>query len=274
MTDAADWDDAYANMPHIEGGESYPPRWQSEAVAFREQSGDQHRAQLDLAYGEGERQRLDLFHPEGHAQGLVVFVHGGFWRAFDKSYWSHLAAGALAKGWAVALPSYTLCPQATIPQIGREIATAIRFAAERVEGPVYLIGHSAGGHLVTRLLCEEGSLLGDLAPRIGRVISISGLHDLRPLLKTKLNDDLRLDMATARAESPALLTPLPGLDLVCWVGANERPEFLRQNALLATIWSGFDLSIKSIEEPGRHHFDVIDGLTRADGALTTLLLER
>ncbi|MEL6794674.1 MAG: alpha/beta hydrolase, partial [Pseudomonadota bacterium] len=117
MTAINDWDDAYANGAHIEGAADYPPRWVAAAAAFRNGLGP--RAEIDVAYGAGGRNRLDLFRPEGAAKGLIAFIHGGYWRAFDKSYWSHLAAGPLARGWAVALPSYTLAPAARISEITR-----------------------------------------------------------------------------------------------------------------------------------------------------------
>src|SRR5262245_20780462 len=110
--------------------------------------------------------------------------------AFDKSSWSHLAAGALQRGWAVCLPSYTLAPAARIADIARQVAAAIRFAADRVEGPLRLAGHSAGGHLVTRMVCAESPLPDEFRSRIGHVVSISGVHDLRPLLRTKMNATL------------------------------------------------------------------------------------
>ena len=96
--------------------------------------------------------------------------------------------------------------------------------------------------------------------RIAATLSISGLHDLRPLLRTAMNETLHMDAAEAASESPALLEPLPGTRLVCWTGAAERAEFRRQNALLANIWQGLGAATSAVEEPDRHHFNVIDGL--------------
>ena len=107
--------------------------------------------------------------------------------------------------------------------------------------------------------------------RRGGTVSISGVHDLRPLLRTRLNDALRLDAGQARAESPALLEPREGVRLTAWVGAGERPEFIRQNALLANVWTGLGALTRAVEEPGRHHFDVIDGLTQPESSLTEAL---
>jgi acetyl esterase/lipase len=80
---------------------------------------------LDISYGDNSREKLDLFLPEGEPKGLFVFVHGGFWLKLDKSYWSHLASGALAHGWAVAMPSYPLCPEVRLSAISRSVAKAV-----------------------------------------------------------------------------------------------------------------------------------------------------
>ncbi len=267
-----DWDSAYANGIHIAGGGDYPARWAEAARAFRNTMTAAGRARLDIPYGEKPRNRLDLFLPEGKPQGLVVLIHGGFWSAFDKDSWSHLAAGALAQGHAVAVPSYTLCPDNTISGVTREVGAAVTHAAGMVAGPIRLTGHSAGGHLVTRMISATSPLAGDVRARIVHVVSISGVHDLRPMLKTAMNADLRLDMTEARAESPALLEPMEGARLTCWVGAAERAEFVRQNALLANVWTGLGAATAVVEEPNRHHFDVIDGLADPAHDLTRTLL--
>ena len=266
MRAIVDWDDAYANGPHIPGGERWPEAWVEPARSFRAA----HPPET-VAYGAHERERLDLFWPEGPARGLVVFVHGGYWVRLDRSFWSHLAAGPLGQGWAVAMPSYVLAPEARVAAIARAIARAVEAAAERVPGPVRLAGHSAGGHLVTRIAVGE-TLTHDVATRVARVVPISGLFDLRPLLLTALNDDVRLDAAEAAAESPALLAPRVGTRLVAWVGQAERSEFVRQSALIANVWRGLGAETDLVVEPDRHHFDVIDGLADPGSPLVEALL--
>ena len=267
-----DWDDAYANGVNIPRGERWPAAWAEPARAFRERLASAGRARLDLVYGGNPRNRFDLFLPDGVPKGLVVFVHGGFWLRLDQSFLSHLAAGPLAHGHAVAMPAYTLCPDIRISGIVAEIGRAVEAAAAMVEGPVRLAGHSAGGHLATRMICADSPLPETVRARIVNTVSISGVHDLRPLTRTKMNEKLGIDAAEAAAQSPVLLEPARGARLACWAGAAERSEFLRQNALLANIWTGLGATTFAFAEPDRHHFDVVDGLADPAHALTATLL--
>ena len=269
-----DWDDAYDNGGHIPDAAAHVAMWPRLAAQFRDALGE--RARLNLPYpgplGDPEREAFDLFLPAGRPQGLAVFVHGGYWMKFGRETWSHLAAGAVASGWAVALPSYTLAPGARISRITAQIAAFLPAAAAEIAGPIALAGHSAGGHLVSRMLCEDVSLPAEMAARIARVVSISGLHDLRPLLATKMNQGLRLDADEAAAESAALLAPCEGARLIAWVGGAERPEFLRQSRLIAAAWGG-RAQTRFVADPKKHHFDVVAPLAEARSPLTRSLLD-
>ena len=265
-----DWDSAYANAPNIPGGDDYPDRWAGAAAAFRAAT----TGRVDVPYGDHRRERYDLFAPEGTPRGLVVFVHGGYWVRFDHSFFSHLASGPLAHGWAVALPSYTLAPEARVGAIARQLAGAVHNAGAMVEGPIRIVGHSAGGQLATRVIATpDGSRVGALLPdpvldRVERVVSVSGVHDLRPLLRIEQNDEIGLDWNEAAAESPALLAPIRGVDVTVWVGQSERAEFVRQSELLANVWTGLGARTRYVAEPDRHHFDVIEGLADPASPLT------
>ena len=244
--DQADADQAYANAAFIAGGDAFPARWTAQAAAFRSTA----RADLGLAYGPGLRQRFDLFHPEGEARGLMVFVHGGYWLQFGRESWSHLAAGALARGFACAIPSYSLAPVARIGAMVQEVAAAVRAAAALVAGPVMVTGHSAGGHLAARMGCADLDL-----PRVVRVVPISPLAELAPLMATSMQVDLRLTAAECAAQSPARRALRAGCGAHVVVGGQERPAFLWQARHLSEAWN-----CPWTVVAGRHHFDVIDGL--------------
>ncbi len=255
-----DLDDDYANTAHIPDGASYPARWATKAQAFRAGA----VGLLDQPYGAGQRQVFDMFLPDAPALGTVVFVHGGYWTQTDKSLWSHLAAGPLARGYAVALPSYDLCPAVRISAITRQIAQALDRIAAITGGPIILTGHSAGGHLVARMGCADVTL--DRRDRIARIVPISPLSDLRPFLHLSMNADLRLDMEEAAQESP-VLHPAPDVPVTILVGGAERPAFLDQARWLRDAWAAECLVI-----PDRHHFDIIAGLEDAGSVMTRAVL--
>ncbi|WP_347310861.1 alpha/beta hydrolase [Defluviimonas sp. SAOS-178_SWC] len=256
------YDEAFANAKYIPDGDTYPPRWSAKAAAFRAAAG----GRLGLRYGPAEAEWFDLFLPEGDPAGLMVFVHGGYWLDFSPRDFSHLAAGAVARGWAVAMPAYTLAPAARIAGIVRQVAAAVTAAAAGIAGPIVITGHSAGGHLSARMACPD-TLPDALAGRVARIVPISPLTDLRPLRETSMNADLRIDAAEARAESPALLPRRAGLPVHVWVGGGERPAFLDQARRLGNAWA-CPVTI----DAGKHHFDVIEGLEVGESPLMTALL--
>lgn len=263
-----DWDDAYSNAAHITDSARWPDAWAAPAAAYRTGMLATGRADLDLSYGPADRQRFDLFWPAEEPIGLLVFVHGGYWLSFDKGFWSHFARGAVDCGYAVAIPSYRLCPDVRIGTIAEDIAAAISAAAALIDGPIMLAGHSAGGQLVARLVTTMSPLTSALQHRLRRVTTISGLHDLRPLMLTSMNATLQIDPAEAACESPALLQPLPDVIVTAWVGLDERPEFIRQSTLLGHEWSGAAL----YRAPACHHFNILDPLCYARSALTNAVL--
>lgn len=268
----ADLDDAYENRKYIPKADIHMQQWEQQSAALRASA---PHAELDKPYGTGMRQRYDLFWPaggQGSEKGLLVIVHGGYWLAFSKDNFSHLASGALTAGWAVAMLSYTLAPAVRISEITGEITSAINHLSGHGSGPMRLAGHSAGGHLVSRMMCDDTDL-GDVATdRIDRVISISGLHDLRPLLHLQKNSEFNLDSAEAIAESAICHRPRRGMNLVCVAGANERPEFIRQNGILPLIWQGLGADCHSQLLAGEDHFSVIGQMTSPDSQLSRLII--
>ena len=258
-------DDAYAIAAHTPGWEAFPPRWTKASQDFREALGA--RAEIGVGYGPSVRQVYDLFHPSGPSAGTVVFVHGGYWKAFDRTFWSYLAAGPLARDRAVAMVGYDLCPAVKISEITGQVARAIAAIAGRTTGPIALTGHSAGGHLVARMLAP-GVLPEAVRDRVTRTVPIAPLADLEPLLQTSMNDDLGLDLKEAQAESPVRQPKPKGVAVTVWVGADERPALLDQARWLADAWQANLVTI-----PGKHHFDVIDALADPGSAMVSALLD-
>lgn len=268
LLDITNWDDAYSNGKYIPGSETIVDEWNTDARQYRENV----NKPAEIAYGDRDREVFDLFMPQGKPKGLAVFIHGGYWLDFDKSSWSHLAAGCVEQGWATCLPSYDLCPTIRIAGITRQIGRAITKAAEMVDGPIHITGHSAGGHLAVRMGCANTPLEETTLRRIGNIVGISGLYDLNPLMATSMNRLLKIDEQEAANESPALLEPATGIHFTSWVGSIERPEFIRQSKLLKTAWRKHNMPVNYVEAEGLHHFNVIAPLSDRNSALIQTLL--
>jgi arylformamidase len=149
-------------------------QWKGDAARFR--ASTPHEA--DVAYGGAPRHRVDIFTATGaEERPLMVFIHGGYWRAFDKSFFSHMAAGILARGYSVAVPSYTLCPEVSIAEIIEELRALCLFLHRRTGHRLVVTGHSAGGHLAACMAATDWADRGAPADLVIAGISISGLFD-------------------------------------------------------------------------------------------------
>lgn len=256
---------AYANGAFIPDAETYPPKWADAAEEFRKIEDALGRAMLNQRYGDHPREEYDLFLPNGPAKGTLVFIHGGYWMAFGRESWSHLAAGPQEHGWAVMMPSYPLAPDAPIAAITQSVVRAIVHLAAARAGEIRITGHSAGGHLAARMVMD-GVLPDDVAARVTRAVPISPVGDLLPLLKTDLNTTLGLNAADAIAESPVHGAKL-AVDMTVWVGGDERPVFLEEARGLSRAWD-----IPMVTMPNQHHFNVIEPLADAHSALTLAII--
>jgi arylformamidase len=258
------------------------PRFIAQYVELSEAAIGALAPRRDLRYGPGPKETLDLFVPAGAARGTFVFFHGGYWRAFDKSDFAFVAAPFVAQGLAVAVVNYDLCPAVTIAAIVDESTRAILWLlreGEKHGAPcdrLVVGGHSAGGHLAAMLFATDWRTHGlPRAPFTGGV-TLSGVHDLEPLVLSTMNADLRLDGAEARRMSPVHYQAETDAPLVVACGADETSEFLRQSELIYHAWPrnrspGADAPLFISE---RHHFNVVldyadpgSELTRVTSAL-------
>ena len=251
----------YDNLARVPEHPAIITGWRHDAAAFR---AAWSHADLGIPYGPGERERIDLFCPgQGDNWPVAMFVHGGYWQALDRSAFSHLAAGMLAQGVAVAIPSYDLCPQVTLATIVGQMRAAAALLHRRCGRRLLATGHSAGGHLTAMLMATDWRALDPRLPGdlVAAGLPISGVFEIEPLLPTTIGTGLRLTPAEAHRLSPRWL-PSPGLKLHAVVGGTESAEFLRQTRDFAAAWGG-----TAEEIPGENHLTVIAGLADPASAL-------
>jgi arylformamidase len=250
-------------------------RWAREAEDYRAETLKAGRAELGLFYGDPPRQYLDLFLPAaGDGAPLAVFIHGGWWRAFDPSMYSQMARGLNAHGVAVAVVGYDLCPNVTIAAIIEQMRRACGFLWQRFGRRMVVYGHSAGGHLAGAMVATDWPSLYPKAPAdlIPAGYSISGIFDLTPLMDTSINQDLRLDAAVARKVSPVFWPIVSGRVFDAVVGGLESEEFKRQSRIIAQAWQG-TAQTRYEEIAGTNHFTVIDALADPQSAMVARVAE-
>ena len=238
------------------------------------------RVVRDLRYGPGPKETLDLFLPRGSARGTFLFLHGGYWRSLDKAEHAFVAPPLTARGIAVAVANYDLCPGASIAAIVEETARAVAWLVREGgghganTGRLVAGGHSAGGHLAAMMLARDWRADGFATCPVSGGLTLSGVHDLRPLVRFSGNADFRLDDAEAARLSPALARPATDAPLAIAVGGAETGEFLRQSQLMWDAWPANRPRGMAgpLVAPGRHHFDVVVEHGDGESALTRALL--
>jgi len=235
-------------------------RWERDSGFVRETL----PSNLDLRYGPDRRHRLDVF-PAAKPKGTLVFIHGGYWRTLDKSFFSWIAASWVAAGVNVALLNYRLAPAVSIEVITEDVVAAMNwlFLHQSEHGiamdKVVVSGHSAGGHLVGALFATPKSRLAFDTARIAGGISLSGVFDFEPLRHFSYNSDFKLDEAAVARLNLYDKKPVIQAALVAAAGGDESSEFRRQTQLIAAAWP--TVKQPAMILPSLHHFSIVDAFT-------------
>lgn len=236
-------------------------RWaQDSALARRTNAG-----LFNLPYGESADERLDFFPTKRHDAPLMVFIHGGWWRALDKSDFSFIAPPYTNAGINVALLNYTLAPGASIADIVMQQVRAMAWLYRNAEKfqfdpkRIVIAGHSAGAHLSAMMLAAVWPAYAPDLPldMIKAGFLLSGLYDLAPVQHAPfVNVDLKLTANNVDRISPALMPQSHATPFMTAVGGLESDEFRRQNALIGKAWERNHLG--DLAMPEANHLTICD----------------
>ena len=169
----------------------------------------------DLRYGPRPQQTFDLHRaapPPTGAPPLVLFLHGGYWRALDKRDHSFVALLFVEAGVTLANVNYALCPAVTLDEIVGDIREAVRYFAHHAADygadaqRLFLVGHSAGAHLVARMLAQDWVAAGLPADTITGAVALSGIYEPEVVRHLTVNAEIGLTAAIA-ARHDCLRTP-------------------------------------------------------------------
>lgn len=243
---------AFSDFPDVAKG------WQDKTAALIARL----QPERDIAYGDQPLQNLDFYKVDHANAPLLVFVHGGYWQSGDKSDVGLIAEPYVAAGINVAVINYSLAPKARMEDMVVEVRNALKwlhanasrfgFDAARIS----IMGHSAGGHLVSEMVAETPENQG--MPAIQYVFAISGVFDLPPLIPSTVNNALSLDQTRAEALSPAAKPAPVSARVHTIIGEHETGQFHLQSAAIAQQWGAAVTDHHVV--PDTHHFTVLDVL--------------
>lgn len=252
----------------------------------------------DVAYLPGHtdsKHRLDLYLPRIGAPPwpVVVFVHGGFWRPFDRRMFQpftglHGCVGvALAnRGVATAVVSYRQRPEAaSIQDAIDDVAHAVRYVIDNIgrEGGnphrVYIVGHSAGG-LFTALLGVEPEHLANAGVPAGSVrgfMLLSAPYDLARLVTFSAENLAAKVRASVNQEDIERYSPerhvRPGQQpMLLLVGGNEETPMIAEQRSMAEAIRAVGGDVTSVEIPGANHMDLVMDLSQPEDRTLSELL--
>lgn len=201
----------------------------------------------DIPYGLGKRETFDHFHNPAfkkNPEAIFIFIHGGYWQGEVKESYAFTAKKLLERNIDVILIEYDLTrenekfgeqiPRVSMTAIANEVSTALdkiqvhlsnSFKDYTPQIPVYVSGHSAGGHLAA--MVKDHPLI------TGAAMPISGIFDLVPISKTKkIGQSLQLNLLEASKLSPTN-NLLPAMDysapVFLYYGADEQAELVNQS---------------------------------------------
>jgi arylformamidase len=226
-----------------------------------------HNAALDLPYGSGMRQAWDLFPGNDPTAPCMVFFHGGYWQMNGRENFACVAEGLAPHGWSVALPGYTLAPNATLETIVAENRAALDWLQEHAYqyklGTKFIVaGWSAGAQLASLALPH---------PLIEAGLAIAGVYELSPLRDTYLNDKLSLTDEEVANFSPSRL-PIVHKPLAIAYGTAELPALIEEARTFHRLRSDAHAPGALLPIPKANHYSILNELRSPTGPLTAALL--
>lgn len=191
---------------------------------------------------------------------LLIYIHGGYWQRLSANDSLFNAADAQQLGVSLHAVEYTLAPHATVEQIINEcVSDVLRVIKELAPSRVVIAGCSAGAHLTA--MCVRNP---DVREKTNGIALLSGIYDVRPIVRTPTNDPLHLTIDSATTVSPQLLPVVaPVGDALLAVGQHESDEFIRQNKEFGKLLKSVGANVEIEVVPHRDHFNLPYDLLRS-----------
>jgi arylformamidase len=270
-------DNQYNTRLHVPNYADYFERWEH----LSKETEQNLPVIKDIAYGSSPRERLDIYPSVQPRSKTLVFVHGGYWQTLDKSMFQFIADGFYSYGVTIVLITYPLAPVASISQIVTSCRKAMKWlfgnlsAFNGDENEMYVVGHSAGGHLAAMLMATDWKRFD---PHLSGLVlkgvcAVSGLFNLVPIQLSYLNAVLGIDNQTAKENSPVRLQSFTACPLLVAVGEAESEEFINQSREFYRCWKDNGPDIQLLQLPQQNHYSIAEAIIDTQSPLYQALLQ-
>ncbi|MEO5627262.1 MAG: alpha/beta hydrolase [Dokdonella sp.] len=224
--------------------------------------------------------RLDVYRPQPGTTAVPValFFYGGSWRVGSRDEYAFVGKALAARGILAIVADYRKFPQGRFPDFETDAAVATRWTIDHARewggdpSRVFLVGHSAGAHIVAllathaRYLAVEGLKPRDLAG----VVGIAGPYDFLPLTDPKIKEVFG-DESTWPASQPVNFVDGDEPPFLLLNGTGDRVVDPHNSASLAHRLKAAGVDVTHKQYPGVGHFRILAAMrypalspTRAD----------
>lgn len=230
---------------------------------------------LDIPYGETTGQKLDVFPARNSNSPVFVFIHGGYFRALDKSQYSFIAPTMRRLGFTTVNINYDLAPKVEVSEIVRQCRAAFRWVCDNVGDwngdptRVVLCGHSVGAFLAAKILEDQ-----EACQIVDKAVLLSGLYDLDPMRRSYLNQDLNLSEQDCEQLSPIHCSLQQKSNILIAVGAKETDQFIEQSQDYSSKLQDDGLSPELLVLSGINHYTMARLLVGRDNPVVNGLTLR
>jgi arylformamidase len=254
-------------------------RFASNSVAVRARIGDPQR----IAYGTNEIEKLDIFKARRAGAPVLVFIHGGAWRAYLAKDYSFPAEMLVNAGAHYVVPDFVWVQDAggkLIPmadQVRRAIAWVYKNAASfgGDAAKLYVCGHSSGGHLAAVALTTDWKKdFGLPQDVIKGGVCISGMYDLKGPRLSARSSYVKFDDATEEQLSPQRHIANLHAPLIVAYGTLETPEFQRHGRDFAAAVKTAGKPVELIAGENYAHMEMVETLGNPYGLMGRAVLNQ
>lgn len=246
----------------------------------------------DVVYVAGSahpKHRLDLYPPIREPAPFVHFVHGGYWVSGDKDGGGHGAGlyasighALAARGVGCVIQSYRLAPEVALDGMVSDVRAALAWSASHIArhggdaSRLFLMGHSAGGHLTALLAADPARRPAGVRGYIP-LSAIWDVADMHAKHDAGFNAGVTYpvfgrDRETYAAQSPMRYLGADTPPILIAIGSDDFPYMIPQaeQAHAALAAAGNDAAAL-VHLNGNDHMDMVQRFGAADDNMTELV---